>query len=534
MMAMDFKSEWFVSEKNWFSKNPIFDKYITEKWGYLLDTSNEGLDFVTQILIYDQLPRHVYRNEASSHVVEYFLQKALAVVSDNINSISKLSNNEWVFAVLPIRHFKDRNGILKLIQLAWNRMSVMSPHYNFSKNGVQNTLLKKFLRASYTQLGGHTPLRRSHEVNEPLITGAPVSNVNLDNFITILEEVEPIDERYDDERYQTKASIKVGIRNLVVSLSGGVDSMVALNLLRKQTNVNVNIIAVHINYCNRDTSYFEAEFVNWWCNKIGVKLYTRHITEFTRKQAVIHGLRDIYEKYTKNIRFNSYATAAKLSGFNEFQVVLGHNKDDTFENILTNITAQSKWENLLGMELHGTINCVHVFRPLINTSKAEIRSYARKYNIPNLYDSTTDVCQRGKIRTNIVPVLNKWNPDCINGMYVMSDIMKDLYANNKVLVRLFLNEFQKGECNLIDLSESVIFWREFFNVITPTTRLCRESRPSNKSLLNYINKINVIKKSWSNSPPDKNTLSVVLTSSVVIEFSYISSIRIGVRICTRV
>jgi hypothetical protein len=32
----------------------------------------------------------------------------------------------------------------------------------------------------------------------------------------------------------------------------------------------------------------------------------------------------------------------------------------------------------------------------INTSKSTIRSYSRKYNIPYLYDSTTDICQRGK------------------------------------------------------------------------------------------------------------------------------------------
>jgi hypothetical protein len=45
------------------------------------------------------------------------------------------------------------------------------------------------------------------------------------------------------------AIIKWG-ETLVVSLSG-VDPMVAL----ETTKANQNIVAVHINYCNRDTSY---------------------------------------------------------------------------------------------------------------------------------------------------------------------------------------------------------------------------------------------------------------------------------------
>jgi tRNA(Ile)-lysidine synthetase-like protein len=505
---MDFKKEWFVSEKYWFSKDHLFDKYITEKYSYLLEGScpptTIQIDFVTQILIYDQLPRHVYRNEQAVHIIEYYLQKALMILSNNIKELDNLADTEWIFAMLPVRHSKNRIDILKVVQLAWNRLD----------NNPESTWIKKFLRASYSQLNSLT-IRRQYE---PLVTGAPVSNTNIDDFITILER------GYfpgNDSNYKNIANVVVGGRNpLVVSLSGGVDSMVALEILRKQTK---NIVAVHINYCNRDTSYSEAEFVNWWCNQIGVKLYTRHITEFTRKQAKDYGLRDIYEEYTKNVRFNSYVTAAKLSGFDEFKVVLGHNKDDTFENILTNITAQNKWDNLLGMKLYGTINGTFVYRPLINTSKSTIRSYSRKYNIPYLYDSTTDICQRGKIRTNIVPVLNKWDPNCINSMYVMSDIMQDLYINNKVLIRMFVSEFNEKcyiECDKADLSESIIFWREFFNDI-------RIQRPSNKSLINYINKIKIIKSNWTGAD---DQCKIVLTSKNIIEFNYISTGKIYIYI----
>ena len=56
-------------------------------------------------------------------------------------------------------------------------------------------------------------------------------------------------------------------------------------------------------------------------------------------------LRDIYEAYTKKIRFNCYKKFDKHP-----IVILGHNKDDCFENILTNIAYNSKYDNLKGIE----------------------------------------------------------------------------------------------------------------------------------------------------------------------------------------
>jgi uncharacterized protein (DUF924 family) len=244
---MDFKTFWVLNSKKWFSKDHLFDLYIKSTYGHLLDNMSSEFDFITQILIFDQLPRHIFRYGDNAHVIEYFLQKALDIVTKNLKNITTLTDREWIFCMLPIRHSKNVDSILKVIQLAWKRLD--------NVNQDDPIWIKKFLRASYSQLQTVTTTN--------LITGTFIGDPN---FANILDKTELTSE------YNIKKRIETSQVPLIISLSGGVDSMVCLNLLKNATR---GIVAVHINYCNRDTSYREAEFVNWWCNKHGIKLYTR-------------------------------------------------------------------------------------------------------------------------------------------------------------------------------------------------------------------------------------------------------------------
>ena len=53
-----------------------------------------------------------------------------------------------------------------------------------------------------------------------------------------------------------------------ISLSGGVDSMVLLDLLVKQKK---KVIAIHINYNNRQETGLEEKFLEEYCKKFSVE-----------------------------------------------------------------------------------------------------------------------------------------------------------------------------------------------------------------------------------------------------------------------
>ena len=112
-------------------------------------------------------------------------------------------------------------------------------------------------------------------------------------------------------------------------LSGGVDSMIASFIL---SFIVTDLKAIHINYNNRPESIYESQFVQWWCNKLNIPCFIRDITEISRNKSID---RNIYESVTNFIRFNLYSLKS-----NDIPVFLGHNKDDTIENIFTNIYKQ--------------------------------------------------------------------------------------------------------------------------------------------------------------------------------------------------
>jgi tRNA(Ile)-lysidine synthetase-like protein len=196
---------------------------------------------------------------------------------------------------------------------------------------------------------------------------------------------------------------------IIVSLSGGVDSMVALYLCKyiKDTynpRKIKNIIAIHINYNNREHSGDELDFVNYYCNKLGVKLYFRTIKEISRNNCLHNGLRDLYEDITKNIRYDMYRLNIKNDSDRTY-ILLGHNKDDCFENVITNISNKSNYNNLCGMEVLKEIEGMSFWRPLLNIEKRHILDCANINKIPYLYDSTPAWSVRGKIRDTVRPSL---------------------------------------------------------------------------------------------------------------------------------
>ena len=107
---MDFYEEWMKLEKYWFNSNKELDEYLTNKYENLLINDNP----IIQIIIYDQLTRHIYRKEYASHIITYFNQKALKIANENKHLIPELSYNDWMFFILVYRHSNIRENLFLL------------------------------------------------------------------------------------------------------------------------------------------------------------------------------------------------------------------------------------------------------------------------------------------------------------------------------------------------------------------------------------------------------------------------------------
>lgn len=420
---MTFLDEWFNNSDKWFNSNYKFDLYLTNKYEYLLNSNSDNI--IENIIIYDQLTRHIFRNTYSNHIILYFLQKALNIINlykYNNEFINNLNDNEFIFFMLPLRHSNIKENIFYVLDKSWNRKNIN----------------KKFLIATY----------KNAYFNEKLI--------NIDDYIhcfynSNVLDYNPIDNIINNNKYLIgDFNIINNYDSIIVSLSGGVDSMVCLkNCMYLFPNIKLS--CVHINYNNRSYSNDETLFISYFCYKYNIKLYVRNINEINRNLCIKNDMREIYENYTKKIRFNSYKSISDNP-----IVILGHNKDDCFENIITNITYNNHYDNLEGMDIITKIDNITFVRPLLNISKKEIYKFAIDHNIPYVKNSTPEWCQRGKIRDNIIPCLNNFDNNTIKGFFNLSYVLKDLYNMIDNEINIFIC-YIKSNYNMINTEDNNLY-----------------------------------------------------------------------------
>jgi len=456
-------TKFFLANPNiWFNATTCDDKMIADIFGYLIlsNSNTDNLPILEQILIYDQLSRHLKRQDLIKSTEPYDVV-ALNLVQENIDNIDQYSPIERCFFLMPLRHTFNaeiiEEKILPLI-LRW-RLSDDTPEYRRFYQATLNSLikLKKTVEAK----------PRYQSLNSKIFD--PRSATGMENIQPINHKI-PIN--YNN------------YNNIIVSLSGGVDSMICLKLLhqlrQKQLHQSVmNLIAVHINYGNRESADEEEEVCRHYCDKLGVKLYVRHITEIRRDRSFD---RDFYEDITRQIRFNAYKE------FEGYAVVLGHNKDDTLENIFSNIKKSIHYDNLLGMKEESEENGTTILRPLLQTSKSTIVDLAIKNGIPFVYDSTPDWSERGKMRDQLIPSIKEFDSNILDGLVSMAKQYQEIYEIAQDNIDNNILEYGDGWVIIKECKYSgLYYWKKIFFTIATYFNI---PMLSNKSIVNFIDKNN--------------------------------------------
>lgn len=231
-------------------------------------------------------------------------------------------------------------------------------------------------------------------------------------------------------------------KGIIISLSGGVDSMVILGLLIEIRKYKFfKIYAVMINYNLRDESIDESRFIEKFCQNNNIEIEVTHIENFPKdRKNVGSSKRKEYEDFSKDMRFNSYKNIIDKKSAEA--VILGHHKDDIIENIFTNLL---KGHNLLDIEVMKSrciIKGVLLFRPLLDFNKSDIYDFAHKYNIPYFKDTTPSWSRRGQMRKIIFPLLSKvfgssWKVK-LKEIGNQSNLLFDTVNNN--LINPWINE----------------------------------------------------------------------------------------------
>ena len=303
-----------------------------------------------------------------------------------------------------------------------------------------------------------------------------------------------------------------------VSISGGVDSMLLSYYCSHYAKQNKKeLLLIHINYNNRDCCSKEVEFLKDWSRFIETRLEFKEMHIIRDRSSKY---REDYERITKKIRFDFYKS------FN-CPILLGHNKDDCYENIFANLSKQIHFENLFGMRAISVDNDVTIIRPFLDISKRCIIEKAHYLCIPYLEDSTPAWSVRGKMRDSLIPTIEEFDCKILKGLdeYIKTTKFLENYWDKKfrewrdklkeevISDTIVYYTIDKTNDFYQENYQEISFWIKFWF----TLQQC--SRPSNKSLRQLIQKLKTPFIRNSSYILSKNVKINIRKNELVIEFS---------------
>lgn len=187
-------------------------------------------------------------------------------------------------------------------------------------------------------------------------------------------------------------------KKLLLAISGGIDSMVLLDLLNK---LRFNICVVHCNFQLRGTeSDGDEMLVKEICQDSYIPYFIEKFDtlEFAKENKLSIQLA------ARKLRYDWFQEIISL-GFD--YVLTAHHLDDNVETFLINFTRGTGLEGLTGIPAQNG----NIIRPLLPFSREEIENYANENKIQWREDSSNaaDKYFRNKLRHNIVPILKELN-----------------------------------------------------------------------------------------------------------------------------
>jgi tRNA(Ile)-lysidine synthase len=205
---------------------------------------------------------------------------------------------------------------------------------------------------------------------------------------------------------------------VLIGVSGGIDSMVMLNLI---SSCGYKFAVAHCNFSLRgDDSNADEQLVVYACKQMGVKLFTKLFN--TEDYANEHNVS--IQVAARELRYGWFKELCNEHGY--AGVAVAHNKNDVAETILLNLTRGTGLKGLMGIKplTNGII------RPLLFAFRKQIEEYAFNNGVEFRNDRTNSEVKyaRNRVRHNVITELEKINPRAVDNLYNTSLFLSDTWS----------------------------------------------------------------------------------------------------------
>lgn len=183
-------------------------------------------------------------------------------------------------------------------------------------------------------------------------------------------------------------------QTLVLSVSGGVDSMVMLHQLKDSP---YRVVVVHFNHLKRDQSLIEKDLVETTCKTLNIPF---HYYTIKVKDGNFHHQAHVLRTHYLN-------EVAKM--YNTRYILTAHHLDDLAETILMKWTRGSNLLGYAGMQQVYDSESFTYVKPLLYTSKRDITLYAQAEQVAYMDDESNEenAYLRNRYRHAVIPILKQ-------------------------------------------------------------------------------------------------------------------------------
>ena len=230
---------------------------------------------------------------------------------------------------------------------------------------------------------------------------------------------------------------------LLVCVSGGVDSMVLIDLLYKTKH---DVSVAHCNFkLRKEESDLDEEFVKKYCFENSIPFFSKNFDTNIPKHSL--------QMAARALRYDWFNYLLKKKKLN--YILTAHHLDDSLETFILNLSRATGIKGLMGIKSNNDM----IARPLLVFSKDRILEYAKKNDLKWREDSSNikNDYQRNQIRNQIIPQLKELNPDFLNQTSKTMNFLKD----SNYIIKKYLNLIKKE--NFLVNGEEIIISKNFIN-----------------------------------------------------------------------
>lgn len=207
-------------------------------------------------------------------------------------------------------------------------------------------------------------------------------------------------------------------KNILVAVSGGVDSIALLHfLLSVKDRENLNLAVLHFEHGIRgEESKKDAIFVREYCKSNNIRCFIGEgdVPKYAEENKIT------IEMAARILRYAFFEKTLQKENFDK--IATAHHADDQAETVILNLIRGSGIKGLAAMRVERE----YIIRPFLIVTKAEILEYAKKNHLEYREDSTNNSYdyRRNRIRGELLPLLETYQSGVKERLTTLAEIAR--------------------------------------------------------------------------------------------------------------